>query len=524
MQIITYYPSWIHRIVVGLGLMLGVSIAVYAIIADFGLIETLHKPQAEHAEQKQFHDLVANGNNNETFDLAFELGDELFETAFNAIDGVGANVGQGQRFTRVPRADLNAPDEWASHLPAREGGPNAEACDTCHNTPFSDGAGLTSSNVHRDPQHSADLRSFIVRNPPHLFGLGALQRLAEEMTEDLHQKRDAAVDKACLTGKTKTIAAKTKGVGFGRITVHPIQKNPCEVDIDLSEISGVDTDLVVKPFQWKGIDPTVREFNREASNNELGMQSVELVGAGQDGDFDGVTDELTVGDQTALAVYLAAQPRPTSKLELHRLGLMEPLSLEQIKTIRRGKRVFAEIDCVTCHRPQLKIHDPIFSEPSQNPNYRDTLFPAGQDPLDEWVDPEFPVTFDLTADQPDNVVEAPDGSEIRLGSLKTDRKGSAVVSLFGDLKSHDMGPELAETIDEVGTGASTWITKELWGLGSTAPYLHDGRATTVTEAILAHGGEGEASQLAFKGLAPNDQAALIAFLENLVLFKVEEEE
>ena len=80
------------------------------------------------------------------------------------------------------------------------------------------------------------------------------------------------------------------------------------------------------------------------------------------------------------------------------------------------------------------------------------------------------------------------------------------------------------TIDETGVGASVWLTKELWGVGSTAPYLHDGRATTLTEAILAHGGEAARSRRAFRRMSPNQQKALIAFLDNLVLFKMEEEE
>lgn len=60
-------------------------------------------------------------------------GDELFETVFNAPDGVGADVGNGQRFTRVPRADLAA---WLSHMPPRATGPNGEACNHCHATLF----------------------------------------------------------------------------------------------------------------------------------------------------------------------------------------------------------------------------------------------------------------------------------------------------------------------------------------------------------------------------------------------------
>ena len=50
------------------------------------------------------------------------------------------------------------------------------------------------------------------------------------------------------------------------------------------------------------------------------MQPVKLAGDGVDGDGDGVADEMTVGDMTALAIYLAAQPRPTTKMELASLG------------------------------------------------------------------------------------------------------------------------------------------------------------------------------------------------------------
>jgi CxxC motif-containing protein (DUF1111 family) len=78
-------------------------------------------------------------------------------------------------------------------------------------------------------------------------------------------------------------------------------------------------------------------------------------------------------------------------------------------------------------------------------------------------------------------------------------------------------------IDETGTGASVFLTENLWSVGSTAPYLHDGRATTLTEAILEHGGEAAASREAFARLAPQQKASVIAYLENLVLFKLPEE-
>ena len=68
------------------------------------------------------------------------------------------------------------------------------------------------------------------------------------------------------------------------------------------------------------------------------------------------------------------------------------------------------------------------------------------------------------------------------------------------------------------------MTKELWGVGSTDQYLHDGRASTLTEAILEHGGEAQKSKRKFERLSMADQSDLIAFFNNLVLFKLEVEE
>jgi CxxC motif-containing protein (DUF1111 family) len=105
-----------------------------------------------------------------------------------------------------------------------------------------------------------------------------------------------------------------------------------------------------------------------------------------------------------------------------------------------------------------------------------------------------------------------------------DNSGKTLVELFGDLKRHDMGSGLAEGIDEGGTGASTFMTENLWSCGSTRPYMHDGRATTITEAILEHGGEAKVSKDNFVSLSTQSKKDLCEFLESLVLFKMEEEE
>src|SRR5262245_51649827 len=202
--------------------LLASSAMGWAIVRNLGLVGLLHEPAAdEHGEQDELKALVASGQTGEAFEEAFERGDELFETVFNSIDGVGANVGNGQRFTRTPRADLDGKGQWAKHLPSRATGPNAQSCNSCHNTPTDDGAGGISGNVHRDPLHKRVLASMIQRNTPHVFALGALQRLAEEMTETLHRIRKDAVAKACATGSSVTVSLVAKQVQFGKLTVVP---------------------------------------------------------------------------------------------------------------------------------------------------------------------------------------------------------------------------------------------------------------------------------------------------------------
>src|SRR5262249_27805997 len=155
------------------------------------------------------------------------------------------------------------------------------------------GAETVASSTVRDPLHTGDPRSFIQHKAPYLFGLGAVQRLAEEMTEALQDSRDTAQALACTTGQPVTQALSAKGVSFGCITVTPTSSQPCTVVIDTSQVQGIAADLVVRPFQWKGIFGFIRAFNRDAAHNELGMQAVELVGDGVDSNHDSAVDELS---------------------------------------------------------------------------------------------------------------------------------------------------------------------------------------------------------------------------------------
>jgi hypothetical protein len=529
-----------------------VSAAAWAIVTDFTNVDNVHDAVAEHVTQTRLNGLPPD----EEFLEAFEIGDELFATQFNALDGGGANVGTGQRYTRVPRADLNGPSDWLSHRPIRVTGPNAGGCFECHEQPFEDGAGTAALNVHRDPFRTGRVNQFVQRNTPHVFAPGAIQRLAEEMTDELTSDQQRLTNDACINGGTRSVSLIAKGVNYGTLSATRTRSSPCQLTFNTDGVRGIDFQpsvdnpnappvLIVRPFQWKGSVAFLRDFNRGAAHNELGMQAVEIVGSNVDGDFDNVRNELTIGDITALTVYLAGQPRPTTLTELNGLGLLSPaLTSAQIAQINRGRVVFEQVGCASCHVPQLTLNSAIFSEPSQNPAFRDgTNFPAGQTTAGV-VDPANPIRFDLTRDQPDNVINV-GGTTVHLGSFNRDRFGRTVIELYGDLKRHVMGARLAEPVNEIAGDdvtpipsdprnrhtPDTFLTENLWGVGSTAPYMHDGRATTLAEAILEHGsgGSGDTSEARFARAAYlarslDDKKAVIAFLENLVLFKVEEEE
>ena len=92
---------------------------------------------------------------------------------------------------------------------------------------------------------------------------------------------------------------------------------------------------------------------------------------------------------------------------------------------------------------------------------------------------------------------------------------------FTDLLLHDLGPGLADDLPEAGASGAEWRTPPLWGIGLTGgvsggeAYLHDGRARTLAEAILWHGGEGERAREAFRTSPAGDRAALLRFLQSL---------
>src|SRR5690606_17453632 len=105
-----------------------------------------------------------------------------------------------------------------------------------------------------------------------------------------------------------------------------------------------------------------------------------------------------------------------------------------------------------------------------------------------------------------------------LPALKVPAQGRFVVrNIYTDFKRHDLGASFHER-EYDGTLRTAFVTTPLWGVGSTAPYGHDGRSISLLEVMLRRGGEAQDSRDRFAALSPAKQQEVMAFLNSLVLF------
>ena len=405
----------------------------------------------------------------------------LFEARFTTLDGAGRPGATG--------ADIptRRPGE-ANPAFLRTSGPDASACAGCHNQPEAGGAGDFVANVFFAPQDiEYDFESIapelaMERGTTALFGAGLLELLGREMTRDLHALRDEAAARARATGEPVRVRLITKGVDFGWLRADP------DGFLDLGGIEGIHPDLVVKPFSQKAAFASLRQFSINALNMHHGLQAEERFGlrwtGDPDFDRDGIQAELSGGDLTALTLFQATLPLP-------RRVLPDEPALREAAVA--GEALFDQVGCTACHRLALPLESAVFSEPGG-------YHPAGQ-------------------------LRASDGPvvEVDLGAwfdLERDADGRLLVPAFTDLKRHVIAdarhPHFAnERLSQNFVPRDVFRTAPLWGAGSTAPYGHRGDLTTLSEAILAHGGEAADSRAAFEQLDPQGQGRIVEFLKSL---------
>jgi hypothetical protein len=134
---------------------------------------------------------------------------------------------------------------------------------------------------------------------------------------------------------------------------------------------------------------------------------------------------------------------------------------------------------------------------------------------DTHFDPQQGVFNPLFAEVATEVVVVPDGQP--LSKLLPAAGSSVVHNIFTDLKRHDLGPTFHE-LNYDGTFQREFLTTPLWGVGSTAPYGHDGRSINLLEVILRHRGEAQQVRDTFAVLPQVQQRRILEALGSLILF------
>jgi hypothetical protein len=143
--------------------------------------------------------------------------------------------------------------------------------------------------------------------------------------------------------------------------------------------------------------------------------------------------------------------------------------------------------------PFLRLESPLFSEP--NP-----FNPAGNLQV---ADVPAPFQVDLTVAGPGP-------------HLPRELDGSVLVPAYTDLKRHDLGPELDnEALVQGGVPTEQFLTRKLWGMANEPPFLHNGRALTIHDAIVKHGGEAATTRDAYLALPAARQRLVVDFLKTL---------
>lgn len=419
-------------------------------------------------------------------DQLVDVGRGLFMRSFSLDEGLGNDLAGKHVFAGdQPRPNLRRFQRGSPDNKGSFGGPDATSCLSCHWKGGLGGAGDRADNMVFLTDDD-DMQTAEVRNPPGLWGAGWTQALAVEMSAELAAQREEAIATAAGSGEAVTVALEAKGIDFGLLTAAP------DGELDHSAVIGVDDDLVIKPFGYKGVFDSLRSFLLVSANGHLGMQAEELlagVAAGQvteidlglddvtDPDDDGVTRELTEGQITALAAWLATTDAPR---------ILVPEQPELALRWEEGAQRFEALGCASCHVPMLPLNDPTF------------------------------VTTPRLSGEPVRVNLATGGASPK---PTADEQGVTWVPVFSDFRRHHMGEHLAGQAIEHGVPTDVYLTRRLWGLYNTAPYLHDASAATLDEAVAMHGGQGSEAKPqadAYLALDDDDRASVRVFLLSLV--------
>ncbi len=465
-----------------------------------------------------------------------QYGAQLFNAKFTIQEGAGRPKSKG---TGAPISDPSSPLVFPRNFD-RLSSPDANSCSGCHNAPVAGAGGDRVTEVfvlaqrfdHLTFDHSDGIATrgavdesgkFVTmdnatndRKTIGMNGSGFVEMLARQMTADLQAERDA-------TSPGNSTQLASKGVFFGTLVhngdgtwnVSQVQGFAAP---SLSTKGTTPPSLIIRPLHQVGNVISIRQFSNNAFNHHHGMQAEERFGLNADPDGDGVTNELTTADLTAISLFQATLSVP---------GRVIPNNPAVERANLLGEAVFNKIGCATCHATlPLTSNNPglpgqpgwIYFEP--NP-YNPATGPNS--PNLQLGPTNYPVSAPaLTVDLTSNALPLP-----RLRA----HNGSVLVEAYTDLKLHDISatsnpatdPE-CEPLDQNQPAGSSgffagnckFITRKLWGFyNQGGAFMHHGKFTTAREAVEAHNGEALSQRLSFDALPPDLQNDLIEFLKSL---------
>lgn len=216
-------------------------------------------------------------------------------------------------------------------------------------------------------------------------------------------------------------------------------------------------------FGLKAGNPTIRQQSADAFSGDIGISSpLNPMGAGECTAAQTTCQTATHGDGDARVFEVDAEILDLVSFYSRNLAVPARRNVDDA-TVLRGKQVFYETGCIACHAPSF-------------------------------------VTHRLT-DQPEQSFQ--------------------LIWPYTDMLLHDMGDDLADNRPEARATGHEWRTPPLWGVGLTEQvsrhtyFLHDGRARSLLEAVMWHGGEAQSQRDAVAAMIKADRDALITFLESL---------
>jgi cytochrome c553 len=466
-----------------------------------------------------------------------EFGSQLFNAKFTIQEGAGRPLTKG---TGAPISDPTSPLVFPRNFD-RLSSPEANACSGCHNAPVSGAGGDRVTEVfvlaqrfdHLMFDHSDSITTrgavdesgkFVTmdnatddRKTIGMNGSGFVEMLARQMTADLQAERNA-------TPPGTSTPLISKRVSFGTL-MHNADGtwNTSHVQglaaPSLSSTGTTPPSLIIRPMHQVGNVVSIRQFSNNAFNHHHGMQSEERFGLNTDPDGDGVVNELTVADLTAVSMFQATLAVP---------GRVIPNDPAVERANLVGEAVFDKIGCATCHatlsltsnnnpglpgQPGWIYFEPNPYNPATGPNS-----PNLQLGPTNYPDSAPALTVDLTNDT------------LPLPRLRA-HDGVVAVEAYTDLKLHDISatsnpatdPE-CEPLDQNQPAGSAgffagnckFITRKLWGFyNQGGAFMHHGKFTTAREAVEAHSGEARPQRLAFDELSADLQNDVIEFLKSL---------